>query len=135
MFLVHNESDNTLFILGSYVHVNEGRVECGLRLVHYKLGIRLEKHNELHLRHSSIIILDVANHIHHQTYQGEFWLEALLDGHMRTNVNTSTELSRHFTAAPGMTFQWTICVLDYPIKRDYGLLMQSNVVMTAISSN
>jgi hypothetical protein len=69
IFLVHNGFDNILSILGSYVHDNGGRVECGVRLIQSKLGIRLERHNGLHLRHSSIILLDFANPIHQHTYQ------------------------------------------------------------------
>ena len=45
MFLVHTGSDNKLSIPGSYVHGNEGHVECGLRLTHSKPVIRLERHN------------------------------------------------------------------------------------------
>jgi hypothetical protein len=89
MLLVHNGSDNTLSIHGGYVHVNEGHVECGSRLLQSKLGIRLERHNQLHLRRSSIILIDDVTPIHHHSYLGEFWLEELLNGNMCSDVNTS----------------------------------------------
>ncbi len=91
MLLVHKEFDNTLSTPGIYVHDNEDRVECALRLIQSKLGISLERHNMIHLHHSSILLFDVANLIHHHTYQGELWIEELLDGHMCSNVNTTTE--------------------------------------------
>ena len=72
LFIVHNGPDNTLSIHDGYVHVSEGHVECGLRLIQSKLGIRLERRNQLHLRHSSNILHDVANPIQYHSYQGEF---------------------------------------------------------------
>jgi len=41
MFLVHKGSDNTISIPCGYVCCNEIHVECGLRLVHSLLGLRL----------------------------------------------------------------------------------------------
>jgi len=82
MFLVLKGSDNTISILVGYVRDNEGHVECGFRFVKSLLEIRLEIRNQLCRRHSSIILLDVANPFHNHTYQGEFWLEELQDGVM-----------------------------------------------------
>jgi hypothetical protein len=77
MFLVHKGSDNTISILGGYVYDNKNHIECGLRVVKSLLGLRLERQNQLALRHSSTILLDSANLICHHTFQGEFWLEEL----------------------------------------------------------
>jgi hypothetical protein len=72
--------------------------------------------------------------MHHHTYQGDFWLEELLDRHMCSNVNTSTKICRQFTPAPSLTFQLTNYVPHYTIEHDYGLLIQPNEVMPAVSS-
>jgi hypothetical protein len=106
-----------------------------LKLIQSKQGIRLKRHNGLYRRHLSIIILDAANPIHHHTYQVEFLLKELLDGHMCTNVNTSTEICRQFTLTRGLTFQPTNYVPDYTIGHDCGLLIKSDEVMNAVSSN
>ena len=45
MLLVHNGFNNTFSIPGSYVHDDGGHVECGLRHIQSKLGIRIERHN------------------------------------------------------------------------------------------
>jgi hypothetical protein len=72
LFLVHKGSDYTISIPGGYVCCNENHIECGLRLVKSLLELRLERQNKLVLRHSSTILLDSANPIHHHTYQGKF---------------------------------------------------------------
>ena len=78
MCLVHKGSDNTISIPSGYVCCNENHLECGVRLVNkYLLGIRLERQNQLILRHSSTILLDYANPIRHHTYQEEFFVGGL----------------------------------------------------------
>jgi hypothetical protein len=72
VFLVHKGTDNTISILGGYVYDNENNIVCGLRLVRLLLRLGLGRQNKLILRHSSTTLIDVANLIHHHTYQGEF---------------------------------------------------------------
>ena len=69
MFLLHKGSDNTISIPNGYVRDIKIRVECGLCLVKLLLGIRIQRQNQLYLRHSSVILVDVANLIHRQIYQ------------------------------------------------------------------
>ena len=50
-------------------------------------------------------------------------------------MSTYVELYSQLTTALVLTFQLTNYVPDYPIGRDYGLLIQSDEVITVVSSN
>jgi hypothetical protein len=69
MFLVHNGSDNTISIPGGYVYDNENHGECELRVVKSLLGLRLERQNQLFLRHSSTVLLDYTTPGCRHTFQ------------------------------------------------------------------
>jgi hypothetical protein len=97
------------------------------------LGLRLERHNQLFLRNSFTIILDYKNPIRHHTFQGEIWLEEL-DNMMCLDKHACDHLCKQFCKAPGLTYQLTNYKPDYFDERDYGLLLDSDVVKAAISS-
>jgi len=102
MFLVHKISDITISFLGGYVCCNENHIECELRLVKSLLGLRLERQNQLILRHSSKILLDRANPICRHTYQEEFRIEEL-DRMMCQDAHACEQLCRQFCKAPRLT--------------------------------
>ena len=106
MFLVHKEIVNTISILGGHVHDKENYIECGLRLVRSLLGLRLERQNQVVLRHSSTILLDNANPICHHTYKGQSYLEEL-DRIMCQDAHTCEQLCKQFCKAPGLTYKLT----------------------------
>jgi hypothetical protein len=133
MFLVHKVSDNIILILGGYVCCNKSHVECGLRLAQSLLGLRLERQNQLVLRHSSTILLDAANLIYHHVYQGEFWLKEL-DIMMCEDAHACEQLCKQFCTTPGLTYKLTDYKPNYPNAFDYGLLLDSYVVKAAILS-
>ena len=122
MCFMHTCSDNTISILGRYVCDDESRVECGLRFVQSLLGLRLERHNRLALRHSSTIHLDAANLIHHHTCQREFWFEEL-DRMMCQDAHTCEQPCKQFCKAPELTNKLTNYKPNYPTDCDYGLLL------------
>jgi len=134
MFLVHNGSDNTISISGGYAHDNENYVECGLRVVKSLLELRRERQNQLAFRNSSTIILDCKNPSRHHTFRGEFWLEEL-DRMMCLDVHACDKLCKQFCKASELTYTLTNYKPNYPNDRDYGLLLDSDVVKSAISSN
>jgi len=82
MFLVRKGSDNTTSIPGGYVCCNESNIERELRLVKSLLGLRLETQNKLVLRHTSTILLDYVNPIHHHIYLSR---RVILVGRIRQN--------------------------------------------------
>jgi len=134
MFLVHNGLDNTILILGGYVHDNKNHIECGSSVVKSILGLRLDRQNHLVLRNSSTIILDCKNPIRHHTFQCEFWLEEL-DRIMCLDAHACDQLCKQFCKAPGLSYKLTNYKLDYSDECDYGLLLDSDVVKTVISSH
>jgi hypothetical protein len=134
MFLVHNGADEIISIPGGYAYDNENRIEWGLRLVRSLLGLRLERQNQLILRQSSTILLDHANPICHHTYQGEFWLEEL-EIMMRHDAHACEQLCKKCCKAPRLTYKLTIHKLEHSNDSDFGLLLDNDVVKTAISSN
>ena len=104
------------FLVFQYVHDNEDHVECIFRLVKSQLGGRLERQNELMLRHYSIILLDVANSIHHHTFSEEFWPEELRDSRVVCqDVHTSSHLCKQVTKEPGLVYKTTNYKYDYPV--------------------
>ena len=133
MFLVHKGSDNAISIPGGYVNVHEHHVECGLRVVHSLLGIRLQRQNELHLRHSSTILLDCQNTIRHLTFQCEFWLEEI-DSLTCSDGHTCNQLCKQFRKAHGLTYQLTNYKPDYSDDTTYGLLLDTDVVTNVVAS-
>ena len=103
-------------------------------MVKLLLGLRLERQNQLVLRHLSTILLHYANPIRHHTFQGEFWLEELytmmcLDAHARG------QLCKQLYKARRLTYKLPNHKPDYSNDSDYGLLLGSDVVKAAISSS
>jgi hypothetical protein len=127
-------SDDTISIPDGYVCFNENHLECGLRLVKSLLGLRLERQNQLFLRHSSTILLDPANSIWHHTYQEKFWLEEL-DKMMYQDAHACKQLCKQFCKAPGLTYKLNNYKLVYSNDSDSGLLLDTDVGKAENSSN
>jgi hypothetical protein len=105
-----------------------------LRVVTSLLGLRLERHNPLFLRHSATILLDGRNPICHQTYQCEFGLEEL-DKLTCCDAYACDQLCKQFCKAPGLTYQLANYKPGHSDDNDYGLLLDTDVVANAISSH
>jgi len=71
------------------VKENENPLLCRLRLIKSQFGMRLERNNQLHLRHAYVNFFDVVNCIHHSTCQGEVWLKEWVDGSTYEDVHTT----------------------------------------------
>jgi hypothetical protein len=134
MFLAHNGFTNTISIPSTYVRVNESLIECGLRVILSFLGVRLERHNQLFLRNSSTILLEDQTPIRHHTYQCEFWLEEL-DSMKCCDAVACVQLCKQFRKAPGLTYQLTNYKPEHLDDSDYGLLLDTDVVATAVTSH
>jgi len=134
MFLVHKGSNNTISIIGGNFYDNKSYVECGLRVFKSLLGLRLERQNQLVLRHSSTILLDYFNPIRNHTFQGELWLEEL-DKMTCLDAHACDQLCKQFCKAHGLTYKLTNHKPEYSNDCDYGLLLDFDVVKAAISSN
>ena len=131
MFLTHRGSDNTITVPGGYMRQLENPYSCGLRIVLSQLGIRLERHNQLHRRFSSIVLLDSANPIHLHICTSDFWLEELATKGMCPDVLREAHLCKQFVPANGLTYKLTDYKTTLPNTDDYGVLVSSNVVKVA----
>jgi hypothetical protein len=98
------------------------------------LGLRLERHNQLFLRHSSTILLDGQNPIRHHTYECELWLEEL-DKMTCCDAYACDQLCKQFRKALGLTYQLTNYKPEHSEDNDYGLLLDTDVVAVVVSSH
>jgi hypothetical protein len=105
-----------------------------LRVVKFLLGLRLERQNQLFLRNSSTIIIDCKHPIRHHTFQCEFWLEEL-EGMMCLDAHACDQLCKQFRKAHRLTYELSNYKRDYSDECDFGLLLDTDVVTTAIASN
>jgi hypothetical protein len=86
------------------------------------------------LRNSFTILLEDQIPIRHHTYQCEFWLEEL-DSMKCCDVVACVQLCKQFRKAPGLTYQLTNYEPEHSDDSDYGLLLDADVVASAVSSH